>query len=131
MTRDREIDLEAPVVLVIDDDAFVVRTVACILYEAREAQVYLARTADQALPLATAVCPDLILTDVRMPGMTALELCRGLREAPSTQHTPIYLLTGVLSGDQSLESLAQYVQGVLSKPPDPVELLGLFDRECG
>lgn len=131
MIYDRVAEPEPAVVLVVDDDAFVGRAVACILHEARQAQVYLARTADQALPLATAVCPDLILTDVQMPGMTALELCLGLRAGPSTWDTPIYLLTGVLSGNRSLEGLAQHVQGVLSKPPDPVELIAIFDRVCG
>jgi len=131
VSHDREPGLESRVVLVIDDDAFVGCAVACILQEARQAQVYRARTANQALPLAATVCPDLILCDVQMPGMSVLELCRGLREDGATRQIPIYLLTGVMVGDRSLESLSPYVQGVLSKPPDPAELVAVFDRTCG
>ena len=73
----------------------------------------------------------MILCDVQMPGMSVLELCRGLREDGATRQIPIYLLTGVMVGDRSLESLSPYVQGVLSKPPDPAELVAVFDRTCG
>jgi CheY-like chemotaxis protein len=117
-----------PVVVVADDDAFVGRAVACILREVHQAQVHMARCGEEALAAALLLTPDLILSDVHMPGMSVLDLCRQLRAAPQTRETPIYLLTGVLVGDPELGEVRQYVQGVLNKPPDPVELRAVLDQ---
>ena len=116
-----------PVVLVVDDDLFMGRAVACIMTEARDAIVHLARTGDEALPLAEALRPDLILVDIQMPGMPPGELCRELRQRPATQHCAIYLHTGVLAGAEPIQALAEWVDGILGKPPDPRELLRVVD----
>lgn len=120
---------EAPpkTVLVVDDDAFIGRAVACILREARGANVCLARSGDEALPLAIDLRPDVILMDVHMPGMTVLEFCRRLRELPDLADAALYLLTGVLPCDGALDPLRPYVRGVLNKPPNPAELLAALD----
>lgn len=114
-------------VLVVDDDIFIGRALACILQEARQVRVLAARSGDEALPLALTARPDLILVDVNMPGMQALELCRRIRESPALGETPVYLLTGVLPGDEVFGALREYVQGILSKPPNPGELLAALD----
>lgn len=117
-------------VLIVDDDVFVGRAVACILQQARGAQVYLARNADQALPTAIETQPHLIVADINMPGMSVLELCRHLHTRPETSSATVYLLTGMMPGRELLAEVGQYVRGVLSKPPDPVELLAALDA-CG
>ncbi|MHB8995948.1 MAG: response regulator [Armatimonadota bacterium] len=116
-----------PLVLVVDDDLFMGRAVACIMMEARDAVVHLARTGDEALPLAEQFSPDLILVDVQMPGMSPGELCRELRQRPATKGCVIYLHTGVLPGNETFQELADWVDGTLGKPPDPMELLRVVD----
>jgi CheY-like chemotaxis protein len=116
-----------PVVLVVDDDLFMGRAVACIMMEARDAVVHLARTGNEALPLAEQFSPDLILVDIQMPGMSPGELCRELRQRPATRHSAIYLHTGVLPGNETIQTLADWVDGTLGKPPDPMELLRVVD----
>lgn len=119
---------EPPVVVVADDDAFMRRAVSCLLQEVWAAQVHLASEAGEALTLARRVQPDLIVTDVHMPGMSVLELCQQLRAQAGTRVTPIYLLTGVLAGAPELAQLTPLVQGVLGKPPDPGELAPLLKQ---
>lgn len=116
-----------PVVMVVDDDLFMGRAVACIMMEARDAVVHLARTGDEALPLAEQFSPDLILVDIQMPGMSPEELCRELRQRPATRHSAIYLHTGVLPGNEAFQTLAEWVDGTLGKPPDPIALLRVVD----
>lgn len=128
MSVDSITDPRAPVVMVVDDDLFMGRAVACILTETRGAEVHLARTGDEALPLAEALCPDLILIDVRMPGMAVGELCRRLRALDASRPCALYLHTGILAGDDALAELADQVQGTISKPPDPVQLLRAVDE---
>lgn len=116
-----------PVVLVVDDDLFMGRAVACIMTEARDAVVHLARNGDEALPLAEEVRPDLILVDIQMPGMAPSELCRELRQRPTIRPCAIYLHTGILPGAEAIQTLAEWVDGTLGKPPDPRELLRVVD----
>ncbi|MEN6304842.1 MAG: response regulator [Armatimonadia bacterium] len=114
-------------VLVVDDDAFIARAVGCILEQARQARVLAAGNGEEALPLAEISQPDVIIIDVNMPGMEALELCRRLRAVPELAETPLYVLTGVLPGNEVLGPLREYVQGILNKPPNPGELLAALD----
>lgn len=117
-----------PVVMVVDDDAFVGRAIACILREARRAQVLLARDGEEALAVLQAVVPDLVLVDVNMPGMGVVELCRRLHVHPAAGRAPLYLLTGMIPGESLLAQLQPYVERILNKPPDPVELVHALDR---
>lgn len=73
--------------------------------------------------------PDLILTDVDMPGLTGLELCRMLKSSYETAHVPVVLFSA-LPSDQ-LEDVARECEadGFLSKTngleqlPDELGLL--------
>jgi two-component system cell cycle response regulator len=49
--------------------------------------------ASEAAEMALAKPPDAVVTDLWMPGMSGLQLCRLLRAEPATQHVPVVLLT--------------------------------------
>ncbi len=60
--------------------------------------------------------PDLVVTDVNMPIMDGLELCRKIKTDPRTRHIPVVLLTA-LSGDQEqLRALGAGANDYVSKP---------------
>lgn len=122
---------EAGRVLVVDDDLFVGRAVSLMLKEHRQAMVVVASSGDEAWPKAQVWQPHLVLVDWRMPGMSAVELCQGLREKPQFDSTGIYILTGMLPEKQFLQAVTGLVQGVLSKPLDPRELLTIYDQWAG
>jgi CheY-like chemotaxis protein len=107
---------------------FVCQAVACILHEAHGARVLAARDGDEALTLAPAARPDVILVDIRMPGTPATEVCRQLRAAPELAHTCICILTGVLPDDELLRELKQYADHVMTKPPDPRKLVAMLEQ---
>lgn len=73
--------------------------------------------------------PDVILTDVDMPGVTGLELCRMLKSSYETAHVPVVLFSALPS--QELENVARECEadGFLSKAnglerlPQELELL--------
>ena len=57
------------------------------------------RTADahngfQALEKARELRPDLVVTDLAVPGMDGFEFCRALQESSATRHIPILAITG-------------------------------------
>lgn len=67
--------------------------------------------------------PDLLLTDVMMPGMNGFELLRSLRTDPTTQDVPIILLSARAGEEAQIEGLAAGADDYLTKPFSARELL--------
>jgi CheY-like chemotaxis protein len=57
--------------------------------------------------LARRVLPDLVLSDVMMPGMDGYALCRALREDPETDFIPVILLTARAASEDRLAGLRE------------------------
>lgn len=94
-----------PQILVIDDSPEDVRSLLLIL-RAQPWRLSIAGDPRQGYQRALALRPDLIVLDVRMPGMDGFTLCRLLREAPATQRTPVIFLSSASSIEERLEGLS-------------------------
>ncbi|HSM83302.1 MAG TPA: response regulator [Nodosilinea sp.] len=78
--------------------------------------VICALTAQEALDKAAQTPPDLIISDVVMPGMSGFELCRSLKKQPATAHVPIVLCTSKNQDIDRLWGMRQGADGYLTKP---------------
>jgi anti-anti-sigma factor len=76
-----------------------------------------------ALAAATAQCPDLIVSDVMMPGMDGLELVAALRADPRTARVPMVLLSARAGQEAAAEGLTAGADDYLVKPFTAGELL--------
>ena len=76
-------------------------------------EVITARNGPDALLRVQERCPDLIITDYTMPGMTGLDLCKRLRASRVMRLIPIILYTGV-----SLPADSQLYDRIVAKPAD-------------
>ena len=78
-------------------------------------------------PDAIAICEkggcDIVLLDVKMPGMDGLEVCRRLRIAPETAHLPIVLLTALDRPADRVRGLEAGADDFLTKPVDEIALI--------
>ena len=87
-------------VLVIDDNA-VNRRLAQVLLHSRGYEVCEAATAPEAFALLTDTMPDVILMDLRLPGMDGLTATKRLKADPTTQHIPVVAVTSyAMKGDE-------------------------------
>jgi putative two-component system response regulator len=108
-------------VLVVDDDA-TTRHLMTDLLQSMGYQVTEAENGIQALDNITFICPDLILLDVFMPGLTGYELCFYLKSQPETRLIPIILLTNDCGRQARLRSIEVGSDDFLTKPFDETEL---------
>jgi CheY-like chemotaxis protein len=82
----------------------------------------------EALAKAISRCPAVIVTETRLPGLSGVELCRLLRNDPSTRRIPIIFVTGqVLESDVTLAETAG-ADAVLFKPCLPERLASEMRR---
>lgn len=82
-----------------------------------------ASSAEQAQELIVKQLPDLILLDVRLPGIDGLTFLRRLRSSPITQNLPIIALTAQAMADERAAGMAAGFDAYVVKPIQRAELL--------
>jgi signal transduction histidine kinase/ligand-binding sensor domain-containing protein/CheY-like chemotaxis protein len=82
----------------------------------------------QGLELARRVLPDLVLSDVMMPGLDGYALCRALKEDPETDFIPVILLTARAAMEDRLSGLRESADAYLTKPFQVEELTTQIDN---
>jgi DNA-binding NarL/FixJ family response regulator len=112
--------------LLVDDEPNLLRAVeACLQAEGYE--VLAARSAREALVRITTYVPDLIITDIRMPGMDGFEFARHLHQAPITSLIPVVFLTAKGEMSDRVKGFRSGVDAYLTKPFEPEELLAAVE----
>ena len=81
-------------ILVVDDEADIVNVLRIILSQ-DGVKVLSAYDGLEALDIARRERPDLVISDVMMPGMDGLELCRAIRSDPELADTRVVLMSAV------------------------------------
>ena len=81
-----------------------------------------------ALKIVEKQSPDLILLDIRMPGMDGFEVCRKLKENDASAAIPVIFLTGESDAASEADAVAAGAAGYITKPIDPATLLAGIDK---
>ena len=107
---------ELPRLLVVEDDDELRSMFGTIF--AQHYRVTLAADGTEGLRLAREEQPDLIVSDVLMPGMSGTELCAAVKREFGTCHIPVILLTALSSPEQRITGLESGADDYVSKPFD-------------
>jgi len=112
----------APLVLLVDDDRDT-REMYGVFLAASGFRVEQAATAQQALEHAAALLPDVVVTDLSLPGLDGTALAERLRCHPGLQHVPIVAVTGHAANTPGNPGLQSVFADVLVKPCMPDDLV--------
>jgi len=77
---------------------------------------------DDGLLVVRTEMPDVVVSDVMMPGMDGYALCRAIKSDPETDCIPVFLLTAKVSAESKLEGLEGGADDYIPKPFDPTEV---------
>ena len=106
---------QAARILVVDDNPGIASLMSQLL-SLRGYDVVTAADAQQAAAEVRRQPPDLILSDVRMPGKSGYELCRDLKSDPATRLIPFVLITGLTDSAEKLQGIEAGADDFLNKP---------------
>lgn len=111
--------------LVVDDETNLLRAVeACFRAEGFEVQT--ARNGREALARIAQTVPDLVVSDIRMPGMDGYQLAQQLRTSARTALVPIVFLTAKDETADRVEGFRSGIDAYLTKPFEPDELVAVI-----
>jgi CheY-like chemotaxis protein len=105
-------------ILIIDDNPIDLRLEAELL-ELRGYRVDVASDAEQAQSILSSVLPDLIVTDIALPGMDGLTLTRMLKADARLKRVPVVALTGFAMKGDAERAAAAGCDAYITKPIDP------------
>jgi CheY-like chemotaxis protein len=114
-------------ILVADDESHILNVVSLKLTNAGYT-VFTAVDGQEALELATAQRPDLLITDYHMPQLSGLELCQRLRQNPATAGIPTIMLTARGYSLDPSDTQQNGINCMLSKPFSPRQLLATVNE---
>ena len=109
-----------PILLVIDDNKDIVYYLSSLLEN--QYQIETAYNGTEGITLAQEIVPDIIISDLLMPGKDGYELCDTLKNDKRTSHIPIILLTAKSDITSKVSGLKVGADAYLSKPFDEDEL---------
>ncbi|GFD89533.1 two-component system response regulator [Tenacibaculum sp. KUL152] len=110
-------EVTKPTLLLVDDEPVNLRVLKQLL--AADYQLIFAKNGEEALKLAPARRPNLILLDVMMPGITGFEVCRQLKGLPETKHIPIIFVTALNDDHDEAEGFDAGAVDYIIKPISP------------
>jgi signal transduction histidine kinase len=119
--RDEDEEARPYTAVVVEDSAAIVQFIHMTLR--RQFKVLAAPDGLKGLELVLRERPNLVVTDLMMPGIDGLELTRRLRSDPATHHIPVIMLTARGELEDRVAGLETGVNAYLTKPFSPKELL--------
>jgi two-component system alkaline phosphatase synthesis response regulator PhoP len=125
-----ETSVSAPIprtILIADDESHILHVVSMKLRNAGYT-VFTASDGQEALDMAIAEKPDLLITDYHMPLLSGLELCQRLKQDPETANIPAIMLTARGYDLEPADTQSSGIRCMLSKPFSPRQLLATVNE---
>lgn len=114
-------------ILLVDDSTTMLMSMESILKKAGF-MVITATDGNKALQKVAADTPDLVITDLNMPGMSGIELIAQLKKKPNLRFKPMLMLTTESQESKRQQAKAAGATGWLVKPVQANDLIGVIKQ---
>lgn len=115
-------------VLIVEDQSDIRKLIRMTL-EFEDYEIHEAPDGVQGLTLVRALCPDLVLLDVMMPGeLDGLQVCQRIKTDPALAHVKVVILTARGQARDRESGAAAAADEYLIKPFSPLQLIETVDR---
>ena len=118
---------DRPTLLIVDDDTEVVNYMRLLF--SKDYRLITCLDADTALDEMRAEEPNLVLSDVAMPGKDGYELCQEIKQDIQLCHIPVILVTAKITADNQVEGLNVGADAYVTKPFEPAVLSALIQSQ--
>lgn len=116
-------------ILIVDDEISIQKLMEAFLSENTDYKLTFAATAEEAIPLAQEISPDLLIVDMVLPNMSGLALYFELRAIESLSELPVIFMSGkILDEDHIAEQVKKDNVEFVVKPLDIKHLLDIIKR---
>ena len=112
-------------ILVVDDDPYVLESISTLL-KTCDYNVHACQNANDAINLIKKTAVDVVLTDIKMPGITGIELLRNIHAYNS--QIPVLLMTAFAELDVAVDAIKQGAFDFITKPYNPDYLLHSVEK---
>jgi CheY-like chemotaxis protein len=114
--------MSAPTVFFIDDSA-TMREVIKIAFRRENIEVVACHDGDAAIAQMQQQHPDVVISDVIMPGKDGYEVCQQIKRTPGFGDTPVVLMSGVVNRNVAEKAFAVKADELIRKPFQPQDLI--------
>jgi CheY-like chemotaxis protein len=115
-------------ILIADDDPVILRLIQVNL-ELEGYEVLTANNGQEAVDMATAEHPDLVILDIMMPRLDGYQACEMLKSADATKEIPVIFLSAKAQQGDIEKGQSFGVAAYLTKPFDPSELIEVVEAQ--
>src|SRR4029077_4937900 len=113
---------QAPTVFFIDDSA-TMREVIKIAFRRENIEVVACHDGDAAITQMQQQRPDVVISDVIMPGKDGYEVCQQIKQTPGFGNTPVVLMSGVVNRNVAEKAFGVKAAEQIRKPFQPQDLI--------
>lgn len=114
-------------ILIIDDDYIAVEALQMILLE-EGYEVISANVGEIGLNMVNKEKPDVVILDIKMPGMDGCKVCEKIKSNPDTKNIKVLMLTGFSTDEYFDESIKMKADWYILKPYEVCYMLKILDK---
>ena len=118
---------DRPTVLIVDDDTEIINYMRLLF--SNTYRLITCLDADTALEEMRAAEPNIVLSDVAMPGKDGYELCQEIKQDIQLCHIPVILVTAKITAENQVQGLNVGADAYVTKPFDPTVLSALIQSQ--
>ena len=125
--NNQSLDESRPTILIVDDDTEIINYMRLLF--SRDYNLITCLDAETALEEMRAAEPNLVLSDVAMPGKDGYQLCQEIKQDIQLCHIPVILVTAKITAENQVEGLNVGADAYVTKPFEPAVLSALIQSQ--